>query len=70
MTEYLTVDNFVLAVMLVVTLASAVAKGIDLFTDVHPDDDLDETASTIRKYVAKVRQILGKLGLNSDQSRQ
>ena len=68
--EYLTVDNLVMAVMVVVTLASAVAKVIDLFTDVHPDDDLDDTASAIRKYVAKVRSVLGQLGLNSGPDRK
>ena len=64
MIEYLTVDNVALLAAIVVTLASALRKGLELATDIKPSDRLDGYASRLRRFVATIENVLDKLALN------
>lgn len=65
MPDWLTLDNIAITASAVVALASLAVKALDIISDVHPSESLDEYASTGRRWVAKAKKVLDKLGLNS-----
>lgn len=64
MLEYLTIENVLIVVAAVISLASAGAKILEAVTDVKPNDRFDQYASRIRRAIARVEAVLDKLALN------
>ena len=65
MVEYLTVENILTVIGMVVLIASVAAKVLRKVTRIRPSDRLKSTATTLEKWVGTAEEWLDTLAINS-----